>query len=31
MDPNTGRVIEALVIAVIVLFLALTIRSAFRR
>lgn len=31
MDPNTGKAVEAFVIAVIVLFVALTLRSAFRR
>lgn len=31
MDPNTGKVIEAVIIAVIVLFVAVTLRSAFRR
>jgi len=31
MDPNTGKVIEALVLAVVVLFVTMMVRSAFRR
>jgi hypothetical protein len=31
MDPNTGKAIEALVIAAVVLFVTMAVRSAFRR